>query len=121
MERTIGNLGEEIWQPSKPYANLFQRGLIRNQVNALTAMVPDLVPPPPDLSHSAVDLGRGYVLLCAQNRYTRAMDFHESKALENYLCGELVYASGSSAWGLGVVCPTVTHWACLRLPNRQVA
>ena len=45
MERTIGNLGEEIWQPSKPYANLSQRGLIRNQVNALIAMVPDLVPP----------------------------------------------------------------------------
>ena len=121
MERTIGNLGEEIRQPSKPYANLSQRGLIRNQVNALTAMVPDLVPPPPDLPRGAVDLGRGYVLLRAQDRYSRAMDFHESKALENYLRGELVYASGSSARGLGAVRPAVTRWARLRLPNGQVA
>ena len=42
MECTIGNLGEEIRQPSNPYANLSQRGLLRCQVNALTAMIPDL-------------------------------------------------------------------------------
>ncbi|KIJ95011.1 hypothetical protein K443DRAFT_109498 [Laccaria amethystina LaAM-08-1] len=44
MERTIGNLGEEIRQPSNPFANLSQRGLLRCQVNALTAMVPELKP-----------------------------------------------------------------------------
>ena len=45
MERTIGNLGEEIRQPSNPFANLSQRGLRRSQVNALKAMIPDLEEP----------------------------------------------------------------------------
>ena len=44
MERTIGNLGEEIKQPSNPYANLSQRGICRSQVNALKTMIPDLEP-----------------------------------------------------------------------------
>ena len=49
MERTISNLGEEICQPSNPYANLFQRGLLQYQVNALTAIIPDLQPAKPCL------------------------------------------------------------------------
>jgi hypothetical protein len=32
LERTIGNLGEEIRQPSNPYANLSEHGLRRSQV-----------------------------------------------------------------------------------------
>lgn len=47
MERTIGNLGEEIRQPSNPYANLSHRGILRAQVNALKAMVPILDATPP--------------------------------------------------------------------------
>ena len=35
LERTIGNLGEEIKQPSNPFANLSQRGIWHAQVNAL--------------------------------------------------------------------------------------
>ena len=45
MERTIGNLGEEIKQYSNPFANLAQRGLCCCQVNSLKAMIPDLEPP----------------------------------------------------------------------------
>jgi hypothetical protein len=44
MEQTIGNLGEEIKQPSNPFANLSQRGIRHSQVNALKAMIPDLEP-----------------------------------------------------------------------------
>ena len=44
MERTIGNLGKEIKQPSNPFANLSQCGIHRSQVNALKAMIPDLEP-----------------------------------------------------------------------------
>ncbi len=40
MERTIGNLGEEIKQPSNPYGNLSERGLQRTQMNALAVMIP---------------------------------------------------------------------------------
>ena len=42
MEQSIGDLGGEIRQPSNIYANLSQRGLLRSQINALKAMVPDL-------------------------------------------------------------------------------
>ena len=68
LERTIGNLGEEIKQHSNPFANLSQRGIRRAQVNALKAMILDL-----DLDrtvkgvlpHGSKDLGNGYILLCA--------------------------------------------------------
>lgn len=65
MERTIGNLGEEIRQPSNPYANLSQRGLLRCQVNALTAMIPDLQKNVSILPRGAIDIGKGYALLRA--------------------------------------------------------
>ena len=113
MERTIGNLGQEIRQPSNPYANLSQRGLLRCQVNALKAMVPDLDPPPPPLPRGAIDLGQGYALLRAQDRYTRLMHPQEASALLRYLGG---VPENSDSW-----CPKVTRWARLRLPNGQVA
>ncbi|KAG2335234.1 hypothetical protein BDR05DRAFT_858792, partial [Suillus weaverae] len=49
MERTIGNLGQEIRQPSNPYVNLSREGVRRCQVNALKAMVPNLEDPKPAL------------------------------------------------------------------------
>ncbi|KJA13103.1 hypothetical protein HYPSUDRAFT_151950 [Hypholoma sublateritium FD-334 SS-4] len=119
MERTIGNLGEEIRQPSNPYANLSQRGLFRCQVNALTAMIPNLSPPPPSLPRGAVDLGQGYVLLRAQDRYERLMRPQEASALLYYLGG--APAEGSSEPINCDWCPKVTRWARLRLPNGQVA
>jgi len=42
MERTIGNLGEEIRLHSDPYANLTQRIIERSRVNAVKNMAPDL-------------------------------------------------------------------------------
>ena len=69
MECTIRNLGEEIQQPSNPYANLSQHRLLRCQVNALTAMIPDLSPSPPSLPQGAIDLGQGYILLYTQDRH----------------------------------------------------
>ncbi len=119
MERTIGNLGEEIRQPSNPYANLSQRGLLRCQVNALMAMMPDLGPPPPSLPRGAVDLGQGYVLLRAQDRYDRLMRPQEAGAFLHYL--RKTAAEGSSEALDCNWCPKVTRWARLRLPNGQVA
>ena len=64
MEHTIGNLGQEICQPSDPFSNLAQQGIHHCQINALLAMYPDL-----DLSQEGAnpcaseDLGNGYVLL----------------------------------------------------------
>ncbi|KJA25532.1 hypothetical protein HYPSUDRAFT_134597 [Hypholoma sublateritium FD-334 SS-4] len=118
MERTIGNLGEEIRQPSNPYANLSQRGLLQCQVNALMGMIPDLGPPAcPSLPRGAIDLGQGYTLLRAQDRYGRLMRPQEANALLQYL-GSRVDDDGSVN---GNWCPKVTRWARLCLPNGQVA
>jgi len=64
MERTIGNLGEEIRQPSQPFANLAERGARRAQVNSLIALVPNLVPDKP-LSHLSEDIGDNFILSMA--------------------------------------------------------
>ncbi|KJA18732.1 hypothetical protein HYPSUDRAFT_144534 [Hypholoma sublateritium FD-334 SS-4] len=115
MERTIGNLGEELRQPANPYANLSQRGLIRCQINALMAMVPDLQRAPPALPHGAIDLGGGFALLRAQDRYDRAMRPCEARALG-------VYIEKTSGTILGPeFCPKIARWARLRLPSGQVA
>ncbi len=68
MERTIGNLGEEICQPSNPFSNLSQCGLLRCQVNALTVMISDFRPPKAILSRGALDLSGGYILFRIQDR-----------------------------------------------------
>jgi hypothetical protein len=64
MERTIGNLGQEIWQPSRPYANISREGVRRCRVNSLLSMIPELDEPPKGLPEGAVDLGDGFALLC---------------------------------------------------------
>lgn len=114
MERTIGNLGEEVRQPSNPYANLSQRGLLRCQINALIAMIPDFQHVPPVLPRGGIDLGEGYALLRAQDRYDRAMRTCEAQALATYLWNLHKIA-------LGPHCPKIARWARLRLPNSQVA
>ncbi|KAG1718043.1 hypothetical protein EDD22DRAFT_792898 [Suillus occidentalis] len=63
MERTIGNLGQEMWQPSEPYENLSREGIHCAQVNTLKTMLPELDEPPKGLPAGAIDLGGGYALL----------------------------------------------------------
>ncbi|KIK36513.1 hypothetical protein CY34DRAFT_26311 [Suillus luteus UH-Slu-Lm8-n1] len=96
MERTIGNLGQEIRQPSNPYANLSREGVRRCQVNALKAMVPELDESKPSLPQTAVDLGNGYALLRKRGA---------ARAIQEYL-------------GVDV---KIRRWARLRLPNGQTA
>jgi hypothetical protein len=114
MERTIGNLGEEIQQPSNPYQNLSRRGLRRCQINALKAMVPDLEEPVTPLPRGSKDVGDGYVLLRAVEKHPKPMRNCEVSALGDYLRGEGV--SVPLDW-----CPLVLRWARMRLPNGQVA
>jgi hypothetical protein len=115
MERTIGNLSEEIRQPSNPYANLSKRGLIRSQINAIKAMVPDLEDPVNTLPRGAKDIGGGYILLRAMEQTSYRLRNCEADALGVYL----VNTAGEyppNDW-----CPSIIRWARLRLPNGQIA
>ncbi|KAF8803010.1 hypothetical protein BYT27DRAFT_7226199 [Phlegmacium glaucopus] len=97
MERTIGNLGEEIRQHSNPYANLSERGLQQCQVNTLKAMIPELEEEKPKIPRGAQDIGEGYVLLRARDKYLANI----LPEVDDYLA--------------------VRRWARLQLPNGQVA
>jgi hypothetical protein len=115
MERTIGNLGQEIRQPSNAYSNLSQRGLLRSQINALKAMIPDLETSPPVVPRGGQDLGDGYLLLRAKDRVLTAMRDCEIQAFASYLKDTHAMQVGEN-WS-----PGVCKWARLRLPNGQVA
>lgn len=86
MERTIGNLGQEIRQHSNPFANLSERGLRRSRVNALKAMYPDfdedIRKGPP---RGSIDLGQGYHLLRAMDICARPLRECEYTALRAFM------------------------------------
>ncbi|KAJ6488573.1 hypothetical protein C8R47DRAFT_484938 [Mycena vitilis] len=114
LERTIGNLGQEIKQHATPYANLSQRAIRRCQVNALTAIIPDLEPESNKLPRGAVDVGGGYVLLRAQDSCSRPVRGCEEAAIREYLRDEFG-DDIAEEWQ-----PSVVRWARLRLPNGQI-
>ncbi|KAG1894229.1 uncharacterized protein F5891DRAFT_961902 [Suillus fuscotomentosus] len=107
MERTIGNLGQEIQQPSNPYANLSQEGLQRCQVNTLLSVLPELDEPPKGLPTSSVDLGDGYALLRKRDRYFHLPDPEHAEDIAHFL-------------GEGRVLHRIKKWAHLLLPNGQI-
>ncbi|KAJ7728718.1 hypothetical protein B0H16DRAFT_1225948, partial [Mycena metata] len=113
MERTIGNLGEEIKQHSNAYANLSQRGVRRCRTNALAAMMPSLFPEK-DLSAGAEDLGNGFVLLRARDEFHQVVDGEYGTAILTFLEEEEGEAA-KEGW-----LPRVARWARLRLPNGQI-
>jgi hypothetical protein len=114
LERTIGSLGEEVKQPSNPYANLANRGIRRSQVNALYAMFPDLGDAGVQLPRGAIALEGGYVLLRARDDSPRVLEGAYAYALRDFMLKEM--GALSSDW-----VPACTRWARLRLPNQQVA
>ncbi|KAL1725665.1 hypothetical protein EV714DRAFT_220906 [Schizophyllum commune] len=117
MERTIGNLGQEIRQPSNPYSNLSERAVIRAQLNAVKALIPGLggpAPAPNRLVQRAHDLGRGYSFRRARDEIAQAMPSSHADALRDYLEQHRV----TSATGLHPL--RVQRWARLALPNGHV-
>ena len=116
MERSIGNLGEEVKQPSKPFANLSQRGILRSQVNALKAMIPDLEPTVTKLPRGAKELGGDFILLRARDENAHLVDnAAEAQAIQDYL-QEHMPDEYDEEWR-----PRIVRWARLRLPNGQIA
>jgi hypothetical protein len=113
MERTIGNLAQEIrLHNSSVYANLSQRAARRCQINAIKAIIPTIEPSTNALPKGSLDLGQGYILLRRRERSAHIVRPCEADAILRYL----------STNGIDIVsAPSVTRWARLRLPNGQVA
>ncbi|KAJ8580934.1 hypothetical protein M405DRAFT_887586 [Rhizopogon salebrosus TDB-379] len=106
MERVIGMLGMEICQPSNPFSNLTFLAICCCQINALKVMIPDLEPPDGLPPKNSVNIGDGYVLLRACDRYT----YNPSEA-ESHLIHEFLNAP----------VPKFKWCARLWLPNGQIA
>jgi hypothetical protein len=115
MEQTIGNLTQELRQPSNPYANLVQHTLLCCQINSLKNIIPELEEPT-GLPRNAIDLGDGYVLLRHRDTTARPVFPAKELALITYLhtfpefCGICLHSSFSAI-----------RWARLRLPTGQIA
>lgn len=115
MEQTIGNLGEEIKQPSNPFANLSQRGIRHSQVNALKAMIPDLEPNSDSLPWNSNDIGDGYIFLRVRDASACLIDGNAGIAIWTFY-EEQGFSDFDNYWLPHVVC-----WARLCLPNGQIA
>ncbi|KAI0276983.1 hypothetical protein BC826DRAFT_928107, partial [Russula brevipes] len=116
MERSIGNLTEEIKQDSAPYANLSQRAVERAAVNALKATLPMLdrdAHKETRVPHGGIDLGNDYILLRAKDNC-----HPQTAALRKYLSSDPACSLDDipDNWEASVV-----RWSRLRLPNGQIA
>jgi hypothetical protein len=114
MERAIGDLGGEIKLPSNPFSNLSQRAVLRCQVNALKAILPELNEPKSLFPRGALDLHGGYVLLRAREPSPSLMTDSAAVALRSYYEGQ-----GQPLLSLDSY--RVVRWARLRIPTGQVA
>lgn len=119
MERTIGNLGEEIKLHSDPYGNLAKISLRRCQINALTSMIPglDIRKDPQALPQGAFEVGDGYRLLKRMDSAERRISDAEAAAIRQYFT-RWEPAAVSPGW---LKSPKIYKWARLQIPTEQVA
>ena len=103
MERSIGDLGGEIRQPSNMYGNLCQIALCRSQINALKKICPEL-DPPASIPNPFHDCGDGFVILRPRSRNPVTL---------TGLLGTVVDGKVGRM--------TIRKWGHLRLPNGQIA
>jgi len=112
MERTIGNLGEEIRLHSDPYADLSQRILECAHANALYALAPDLLRTVDNLPAGARDVREHYLLLGPHEHHE--MDAITLNAFQRF--SDLYHWQIKHGDSLGV-----DRFARLLLPNGQIA
>lgn len=121
IERTIGILGGQIRQPSKPFANLAQRAVRRCQVNAIKHMYPEIDPDSsgptsPPRPRNSRELGDGYTLLHFTDSRRVRLPPLQSSAIQ-----DLVIQSNIAVHPDWFAAPDVRRWARLRLPNGNIA
>jgi hypothetical protein len=112
MERTIGNLGEEIRLHSDPYAKLSQRVIEQARTNALYALTPDLFHVMGKLPSSACDVGDNYVLLSPCEHHE--MDATTLEAFTRFLDLYRWWIKNGDSL-------SIDRFARLLLPNGQIA
>ncbi|EJD46287.1 hypothetical protein AURDEDRAFT_63326 [Auricularia subglabra TFB-10046 SS5] len=117
IERHIGNVTEELQQHSSPYRSLASISLRRVYLNALKAMSPDF----DELSdrdyavpRGALDIGNGYMLLRARDRYERG----DLPAVQMEALFMFIHPNEPVPDALDY---EVQRWGGLRLPTRQKA
>jgi hypothetical protein len=112
MENAVGSFGREVRSHSNTFANIANRGVLRAQINAIKARIPDLEPEP-TLPRGSFPFAGGYALLRATDSTRRPVSDREAEA---------IHASGipdNSNQSIGSV--SVLRWARLLLPNGQVS
>ncbi|KAF8078225.1 hypothetical protein FPV67DRAFT_1557598 [Lyophyllum atratum] len=107
MEHVIGDLGGEIQQP---YQNLSEHGA---SFPALDREHQESLP------QGSLDIGDGYVLLRAKDKYARSIHGDEGRVIKEYLVVEEAKLGNHppANWSG----PRVARWARLRLSTGQVA
>ncbi|KAF7314800.1 hypothetical protein MKEN_00954400 [Mycena kentingensis (nom. inval.)] len=119
IECMFGSLGDELQQHSNPYAHFTALGIRRCQVNALTTILPDLVPKK-GLPRGAIPLAPGYAMLHRADKCYRRVNEPEEDAIMVYM--ESVFedkrmaAEAIRQWD-----GKVRRFARALLPNGQVA
>ena len=118
MERTIGNLGQELRLPSNPYANLSQRGVKRAQLNTLRSIKPDLgVSPKPKANQKFyVNVGAGYVLRHPRDTTPCIVPNSEAGAIQDFAASMGIDNAHINSESI-----SVRRWARLQLPDKHVA
>ncbi|KAF9559080.1 hypothetical protein CPC08DRAFT_608363, partial [Agrocybe pediades] len=105
MERSIGELGRSIRQPSNIFGNLIQVAVKKAQVNALKSIFPTLDETGKDsLPRYSVDLGDGYALLRPRDKLAQQFTRKELEEI-----GKVSDKESRQRWGR------------VQLPNGQLA
>ena len=111
MESAVGSFGREVRSHSNTFANIANRGVIRAQINAIKARIPDLEPEP-TLPRGSIPFGDGYALQ-AMDSARRPVSNHEAEAIRaSGISDDSVRPTGSIS---------ICRWARLLLPNGQVS
>jgi hypothetical protein len=114
LECTIGSLGQEIKQPSNPFANIVSYRLRRSQVNAIKVIIPDFNKTNAQSPSSPTNPQGDYVLLWPKDRNTYLLSGAYANAFHEFMCS--MVQTLAEDWT-----PKIIQWARLHLPNQQVS
>jgi hypothetical protein len=114
LEHTIGSLGQEIKQPSNPFANIASRGLRRSQVNAMKVIIPDFDKTNAQSPGGPTNPQGDYVLLWLKDRNAYLLGGTYANAFREFMRSKV--QTLAEDWTLKII-----RWARLRLPNQQVS